>query len=304
MNGRILRIEKLSCYDGDGLRTVVFLKGCPLRCLWCSTPESHHKHTDFGINQERCTQCFNCKDTCPNNAIIFDVEPRRFRTVFKQCDDCGLCVSECLPGARNSYGYSASVENIMREVEKDSLFYMHSGGGLTVSGGEPFMQPEFLRSLLKSCMMIGINTAIETSGYTPYENLEKVLPFVDTLFYDLKHMTDSTHREITGVSNKSILENLLRLDGKHQHLSVIIRMPVIPSINDSMDNITAMGQFCQNLKSLKEIQLLPYHRLGLETYKRLSIPYPLEHIEPCNPESLEKMVSQLSRMGLTVRIGS
>jgi len=304
MNGRILRIEKLSCYDGDGLRTVVFLKGCPLRCAWCSTPESHHQHTDFGVQKERCTRCFTCIETCPNGAISFHEESASFTTDRDRCDDCGHCISGCLPGARSSYGYTASVESTVKEVAKDSLFYMHSGGGVTISGGEPFTQTEFLCSLLENCMMLGINTAIETSGYTSYVNMEKALPFVDTLFYDLKHMDVDIHREITGVRNDIILGNLLKADRNASHLSLIVRMPVIPNINDSDENVLAMGRFCKKLKKLREIQLLPYHRLGIETYKRLALPYSLEHVPAYDHAELKNKAALLTKMGIPTRIGS
>lgn len=304
VNGRILRIEKLSCYDGDGLRTVVFLKGCPLRCQWCSTPESHHLRTDFGNHRDSCTLCFNCINTCPAKAISYTESSGIFRTDMDSCNDCRQCIAECLPGARVAYGYTASVEQIVKEVEKDSLFYFHSGGGITMSGGEPFAQTNFLYELLKSCVMLGINTAIETSGYTPWENIERVLPFVDTMFYDLKHMDSKVHERITGVSNRPIHDNLTRLDTSRPDLSIIVRMPVIPTINDSNSNITAMGQFCKKLKNLQEIQLLPYHRLGLETYRKLSIPYALEHLETLDQAALEKKAKILEEMGLRARIGS
>jgi len=302
--GRILRIEKLSCYDGDGLRTVVFLKGCPLRCTWCSTPESHYLHTDFGVHQERCTRCFTCIETCPNGAISFHEESANFTTDRDRCDDCGQCISGCLPGARSSYGYTASVESIVNEVAKDSLFYLYSGGGVTISGGEPFAQTEFLCSVLESCVMLGINTAIETSGYIPYENMEKALPFVDTLFYDLKHMEDGIHREITGVGNELIHGNLLKADSSTPNFSVIVRMTVIPDMNDSDENIIALGKFCRKLKKLREIQLLPYHRLGIETYKRLGLHYSLEHLTAYDHAKLDKKVALLTKMGLKARIGS
>jgi len=305
LNGTILRIERLSCYDGNGLRTVVFLKGCPLRCRWCSTPESHQTHTDFGVHSEICTHCFACHESCPPNAISYDDVTSVFTTDISRCDDCGKCIEKCLPGARRPYGFTASVDDIVNEVEKDSLFYMHSRGGVTVSGGEPFMQTEFLYEILKRCMMIGINTAIETSGYTQWENLSKILPVVDTLFYDLKHMNDEIHQKITGVSNKLIHSNLLKLDGlAPRHLSLIVRMPVIPTINDSDENIISMGKFCLKLKKLIEIQLLPYHRLGMETYRRLSIPYPVAQIKPNNPGDLEHKALLLNNMGLRTIIGS
>lgn len=303
-DGRILRIEKLSCYDGDGLRTVVFLKGCPLRCQWCSTPESHHLNTDFGNHKNKCTHCFSCIDICPETAISYNDVSNVFLTDMSKCNDCHQCIEGCLPGSRISYGFNASVEQLVKELEKDSVFYFHSGGGITISGGEPFLQADFLCKLLENCIMLGMNTAIETSGYTQWENIEKALPFLDTVFFDIKHMDVSIHEKITGVKNTLILDNLRKIDQSRRKFSLVVRMPVIPSINDSDSNFNAMGELCKELTKLKEIQLLPYHRLGLETYQRLSLPYALENLSSLDPADLNKHAATLRQMGLRVVIGS
>lgn len=302
--GRILRIEKISCYDGDGLRTVVFLKGCPLRCQWCSTPESHHLNTDFGNNKNSCTHCFNCIDICPESAISYNETSDVFLTDMNKCTDCHQCIEGCLPGSRTSYGFNASVAQLVKELEKDSVFYFHSGGGITISGGEPFVQTDFLCELLENCIILGMNTAIETSGYTQWENIEKALPFLDTVFFDIKHMDEIIHEKITGVNNSIILDNLRKLDQSQRKFSLIVRMPVIPSINDSDSNFAAIGEFCKDLKKLKEIQLLPYHRLGLETYQRLSLPYSLEKLSSLDPTDLIDHAALLKEKGLKVVIGS
>lgn len=302
--GRILRIEKLSSFDGDGLRTVVFLKGCPLRCRWCSTPESHHMETNFGNYKDSCTHCFTCVESCPEDAISYKEEGDIFITDMTKCTDCRQCMKECLPGSRIAYGYTASVQEIVKELEKDSLFYFHSGGGITISGGEPFSQVDFLCELLENCIMLGMNTAIETSGFTHWNNIERALPFLDTVFFDLKHMDNTIHEKITGVSNSLILRNLKHLDESPGKFNLIVRMPVIPNLNDSKENIIAMGRFCQDLGKLKEIQLLPYHRLGIETYQRLSIPYTLEHLSSLKESDLLDQAAILKEMGLAVQIGS
>jgi pyruvate formate lyase activating enzyme len=202
-----------------------------------------------------------------------------------------------------AYGDTASVAEILKEVEKDSVFYYHSGGGVTVSGGEPFVQPEFLRELLVGCLMRGINTAVETSGHVPWENIAAVLPYIDTLFYDLKHMDSEKHREVTGVGNRLILENLKKIDAARHPSSMIVRMPTVPAINDGDDNLRAMGRFCKDLKKLKEIQLLPYHRLGIETYRALAKPYALEAVASPGETEMEPKAALLQEMGLEVRIG-
>lgn len=302
--GRILRIEKLSCYDGDGLRTVVFLKGCPLRCSWCSTPESHNLHTDFGNYKDKCIHCFTCIEVCPENAISYEGETDVFTTDMNKCSDCRLCIEKCTPGSRIAYGFDGSINGLMKEIEKDSLFYFHSGGGVTVSGGEPTMQPDFLRELLESCCMLGVNTALETCGYTKWENLEQSLPFLDTVFFDLKHMDTTAHAAITGVQNRRILENLRKLNDSPHRFTLIVRMPVIPSVNDSVDNFRVLGDFCRSLEKVKKVQLLPYHRLGLETYQRLSLPYSLQQQGSLSPDELQENAEILKKSGLKVTIGS
>lgn len=301
--GRILRIEKLSSYDGDGLRTVVFLKGCPLRCQWCSTPESHEMATDFGVRQSKCTHCFTCLENCPETAIAYDAEKDVFVTDMRRCRDCRQCVDQCPTGARIAYGYTATVEETLQEVAKDSVFYYHSGGGVTVSGGEPFLQAAFLRELLEGCLLQGINTAVETCGHVPWESMESVLPFIDTLFYDLKHIEDTHHKRLTGVGNRRILENLKRIDARKQTQRLIVRMPVIPGLNDGEENLRALGAFCLKLAKLEEIQLLPYHRLGIETYRTISKPYTLEGLGSSDADDMAPYAEILRKMGLKVGIG-
>lgn len=303
-SGRILRIEKLSSYDGAGLRSVVFLKGCPLRCQWCSTPESHEISTDFGVRKSKCTHCYTCVETCPEAAIFYDEGRDVFVTDMNRCSDCRKCVDECPTGARTAYGYTATVEKIVQEVAKDSVFYYHSGGGVTVSGGEPFLQKDFLRELLEGCLIRGINTAVETCGHASWESIEASLPFIDTLFYDLKHMESTAHKRLTGVGNHLIMDNLLKIDQGPHALTIIVRIPVVFGLNDDDTNLRALGEFCLKLKKLKEIQLLPYHRLGMETYHTLSRPYALENAPAVENDALMPMAVLLKQMGLPVRIGS
>jgi pyruvate formate lyase activating enzyme len=303
-SGRILRIEKLSSFDGDGLRTVVFLKGCPLRCQWCSTPESHESATEFGVVQGKCTQCYTCVGNCPEEAIRYEADADRFVTDMGRCSDCRQCVAECPTGARTAFGYGATVAEILKEVAKDSVFYYHSGGGVTVSGGEPFMQSDFLKDLLRGCLLHGTNTAVETCGQAPWHQIEPVLPYIDTLFYDLKHLNDAAHKQLTGAGNRRILANLEKIDARKQPRRLIVRMPVILGLNDSDDNLRALGEFCQQLTRLEEVQLLPYHRLGMETYNTLCRPYPLAQLASGSEEELRRKAALLEEIGLTARVGS
>lgn len=301
--GRILRIEKLSSFDGEGLRTVVFLKGCPLACRWCSTPESQRSGTDFGVDRNKCTGCFACTEACPENALAWDMKSERFITDHTRCTDCGSCTAACPEGARKVWGYTATTDEIYREVEKDSLFYFHSGGGVTMSGGEPLVQKAFTAELLKKCRDHGINTALETCGMVPWEAIEAVLPLLDTLFFDLKHMANEAHLALTGKGNRRILENLERIDESSHPVSLIVRMPVIPGANDARENLEALGGFCKQLDKLGQVQLLPYHRLGMETYRRMSLPYTLEELKSPTKEEMETHAAALRQTGLRVSIG-
>lgn len=303
VSGRILRIEKLSTFDGEGLRTVVFLKGCPLSCQWCSTPESQRQETDFGVARNKCTGCFSCVEACPEQALTWDMTSERFITDFTRCKACLKCTDACPSNARESWGYTATTREILSEVEKDSLFYFHSGGGVTLSGGEPLVQADFVSELLEQCLALGINTAIETSGQVPWENIKKVLPYIDTLFYDLKHMDNTAHKELTGTGNQRIVNNLKKIDASLARFSLIVRMPVIPGLNESKENIQALGEFCRDLKKITQIQLLPYHRLGIETYTRMSLPYSLEETNSPDEEAMEGYRQTLNQMNLKVMIG-
>lgn len=235
--GTVLRFERSSVHDGDGFRTVVFLKGCPLRCLWCSTPESQSPVIE-------CTQ-------------------------------------------DKIYGETMSVDEVMAEIRKDSVFYFHSGGGLTISGGEPLSQIDFTESLLKKACFEGINTTIETSLYAPYKSVERILPYLNTMYADIKHIDPEEHKRICGVDNACILSNIRKVDAQAKSMRLILRLPVIPGINDDPETLHAIGAFCKELKNLYCIQLLPYHRLGTDTYRKLGLDYPLADVMPPSDEHME-----------------
>ena len=237
--GTVLRFEKSSIYDGDGLRTVVFMKGCPLRCQWCSTPESHQKN-----------------------------------------------VQTTLDGSI-TYGKEMTVEEIMVEVRKDIPFYFHSGGGLTVSGGEILVQAEFVRHLLDRASWEGINTCIETSFCVEWEKVEPVLCCTDTAFVDLKIMDPKAHKYYTGISNEHILENIKKAGAAKNGPKLIIRRPLIPGINDSLEELQALGEFLSKIPGVDHLQLLPYHRLGTDTYRKLGLPYQLMDVETPTEEHMD-----------------
>lgn len=232
--GRVLRIEKTSIHDGEGLRTVVFLKGCPLRCKWCSTPESQRMEIEKG------------------------------------------------------YGKDMTVEEVVKEICKDEIFFFHSGGGVTISGGEVLMQADCAKEILISCMEQGIPTAIETSLYSSYDKIRELLPYLTSMYIDFKVADERLHEFYTGVSNKRIKENLVKVDAEFAG-DIHIRIPVIPTVNMNENNMKDTIKFLSNLKHIKDIELLPYHRLGLETYERLERVYELKDVEIPDMEMLKKM---------------
>ncbi len=277
--GRVLRIERSSIHDGTGLRTVVFLKGCPLRCLWCSTPESQNPLPEKGYAEERCTLCGLCVEHCPQGALSLDGAGERIVTDRDKCVNCFECVRVCPSGAMKSYGSFMTVDEVVGEVEKDAVFYFHSGGGVTISGGEPLDQPGFVQALLRECQKHGIHRALETSFFAPWETIEPLLPLVNLLFVDMKHSMPEEHRRLTGVDNNLIVENILKADASEYPFDLVIRTPLIPGLNDSEEALAKAARFLKDLRKLKEVEFLAYHRLGTDTYAHLGIPYPLSEIK-------------------------
>jgi pyruvate formate lyase activating enzyme len=290
--GNVLRFERTSIYDGQGLRTVLYLKGCPLNYLWCSTPESQKFNPELGCSRERCDGCGKCISVCPSEALSYDKD-NKIEIDREKCTACFKCVDICPTNALISYGRSMTVEEVVREFSKDEIFYFHSNGGVTLSGGEVLMQPDFVRDILKECKMLGINTAIETCLISDYDSIQKILPWVDTIFIDIKMMDEIDHKRYVGSDNKGILEKIVLIDKSEYDLEMIIRIPLIPGINDSAFNMNMTGTFCSSLEKLKEIELLPYHRFGTETYSNLSKDYLLGDLKPPTEESLMYMAQIL-----------
>lgn len=298
--GRVLRIERSSMHDGDGLRTVVFLKGCPLSCLWCSTPESQHSGDEIGFRAGQCTGCGRCAAACSAGAIrMQDGVPARD---IKQCRLCFACEKTCPNHAWQRYGMDMDVETLVEEIAKDEIFYFHSGGGVTFSGGEPLKQAGFVAEAMRECRARGIHTAMETSLFAGWEQVEAVLPCLDFLFADLKLMDGERHRAATGVDNRLILENLKRIDAGSYPVSIHVRIPVIPGVNDDPENVRRTVEFCDPLKRVEEIELLAYHRLGMETYRNLKLDYRLEGTVSPAPEEMRELEAEMNRMSGRVRV--
>lgn len=305
MVGSVLRIERTSIYDGQGLRTVLFLKGCPLRCRWCSTPESQRSTPQKGYARDLCVGCGMCVLSCPEGALSMSEDGLKVLTDSSKCQNCFVCVAKCLRNAHKKYGSLLSVREVVREISKDEIFFFHSGGGVTISGGEPLSQPDFVAAVLRECRELGIHTALETSLYAPYESMDQVLPWLNVLYVDLKHMDKEFHKQWVGSDNALIFENIRKIDQANDPLEIIVRIPLIPGANDSDANLSATAEFCKSLKKLKEIELLPYHRLGLETYRNLDMDYLLQELIPPSQERILERANflALQNLGVPIRVG-
>ena len=271
-SGYIASIKRYMIHDGPGIRTVVFMKGCPLRCLWCSSPQTWHVEPSVIFIQSRCIGCGRCIESCPEHAIQDSKESKVIDRAL--CNLCGACTEACPTEAMKFDGTEMTIAEIMDVIEKDRAFYETSGGGVTCSGGEPFYQWEFLLELLQSCREAGIHTALETTGQVEWDIFDRLLPFIDLLLYDVKHLDPKRHEELTGKTNSTVQENLRRLAGRG-HPPIEIHFPVIPGYNDSQNNIDALLDTMESL-GLNRIDLFPFHLLGSHEYEELGIDYAMK----------------------------
>lgn len=293
----IFKIDRFALHDGPGIRTLVFFKGCPLKCFWCSTPESQAKAPQIGITQDKCSRCQTCIEVCPEKANAPTSEGKIITNRAK-CLGCGICVRDCPTEARVLTGSQMSLEEMLKVVMKNENYYRISGGGVTLGGGEPLAQPEIAKKFLKMCKKQGLHTAIETSGYAEWEILEDVLEFVDWLFMDIKHMDPSRHKMGTGVDNAKILSNLRQVSRYFSEKTIVIRTPVVPGFNDSEENIEATAKFLSDLHTIKGYQLLGYHKLGESKYEQYDIESRHEHIDLPRPEAIQILQGIVDSYGL------
>lgn len=295
--GIVFDIKRFAIHDGPGIRTTVFLKGCPLSCWWCHNPESQSPRPGVLYRQDECLRCGACVDACPGGfrALDGDIVVRD----DGRCKRCGACADHCPAGAVEIVGRRRTPEQIVAEVTKDSPFFDESGGGVTFSGGEPLAQPEFLLALLELCRKNEIHTAVDTCGHARPELFRRVAEKTDLFLFDLKCMDTDRHTELTSVGNEWILSNLrmLALSG-HE---IRIRVPVIPGITDTVDNLEAVGQFVSSLPNSPPVKLLPHHATAMGKYVRFDIDRRLpEGTAVPTAESMQKHVSILGKYGLEV----
>ncbi|NLF93248.1 MAG: glycyl-radical enzyme activating protein [Oligosphaeraceae bacterium] len=272
MHGLIFAIEKFAVHDGPGIRTVVFFKGCPLHCLWCHNPESQSCQPEILFSPEKCIGCGWCLQACPESCHLRGAngEHRFERT---HCRQCGLCTRDCYAGALEVAGQQYTVAEVIAAVMQDKVFYDHSGGGITLSGGEPMAQFPFALALLQTARKQGLHTCLETCGQAPYRHFRQLLPLVDLFLYDYKATDPGLHRELTGVNNEQILTNLRQLD--RDGAKIILRCPLVPGINDDPGHLAGIASIANSLRHIQQIDLEPYHPLGSGKCQRLGREYPL-----------------------------
>ena len=297
MKGIVFDIKRYSIHDGPGLRTTVFFKGCPLRCLWCHNPESQKLKPQIVWYENRCMGCLDCYNACSFNAI--DIKDA-ISIVEDRCTLCGDCIKACSTGALEIIGKEYEVVELVKEILKDELFF-ENGGGVTISGGEPFVQYEFLLALLKRLKEEKLHIALDTTGYSKEEELIETIQYVSLFLYDLKLMDSKKHKRYTGVENEMILNNLEALD--RNNAKIAIRIPIIPTINDDNKNIKETAEFLSKLNNIDSVDLLPFHNMMLDKYKRLKIPFLVGNIKKPTDEKMNDLKDFFKSYGFKVNIG-
>lgn len=297
MTGTVFDMQRFSLHDGPGIRTIVFLKGCPLHCRWCSNPESQNNSPIVMYKKSDCFKCGRCISVCKVGAISFDNETHIDR---KKCTGCGECTNVCPSGALVLKGKTMTIQQAIKELKKDATIFRRSDGGVTLSGGEPLVQHDFASQLLLACKSQGWNTAIETTGFGSSEAIEKVIPYVDTVLLDIKHIDPYTHKKFTGISNEVILKNARRIS---QITKTVVRVPIIPGFNYSYKDIEDIAKFVKTLNNVDTIHLLPYHTFGENKYDLLGIEYTLDGLKRLSKDDLNEHKRIVESHGIKCIIG-
>lgn len=298
-NGIVFDIKRYTLHDGPGIRTTIHLKGCPLACLWCHNPESQSFKPQLLFRRERCIACGKCVDACPNQAVLpknagFEIESDR-------CSGLGKCADICPAEARELCGRSMSAPDAMKALLKDRIFFEQSGGGMTLSGGEPLSQPEFCIALLRACKRYEIHTAIDTCGFVGFSVLRETIPFTDLYLYDMKHMDPEKHKDYTGVDNEVILSNLVKLGECGGTINA--RIPFIPGINTDEKNLRTLASFLSHVKGLTQLNLLPYHNAAEDKHNRWKMDYKLKNLYVPTENALRSAAGIIESYGVKTVIG-
>lgn len=305
LKGRVFNIQRYSVNDGTGIRTLVFMKGCPLNCVWCANPEGIRFEKTLSFLTRKCIGCGKCIPACPQNAI--SAADGTIQWDKEKCVECMACVKVCYAQAREVLGTDYTVDELMAIIEKDRAFYRRTGGGLTVGGGEPLGQGAFVAELIKEAHYMNINTAIETSSCGSWEHLEKIIKNLNQMFTDIKHMDPAVHKKLTGVTNKLTLENIRKAAAviADAEKTLTIRIPVIPGMNDSEENIRKTAEFAKEIGGVDMVELLPYHSFGEPKYARTKWTgnYTLHGMEPPSDEQMKHLRDIVGETGLAVKIG-
>ena len=298
ISGYISNIERYTLHDGPGIRTTVFLKGCPLSCLWCSNPEMQESFQQLAFFEERCNGCLRCIEKCPQNAISLNQNSLRVSVDFTKCNHCGECVNSCIFDALVMIGERVTAEEVADIVSRDKVFYQHSRGGVTISGGEPLWQSAFSGEILKRCRDNQIHTAIQTCGYGTREQIDRIIPFLDLAIIDLKHYDSSAHEKLTGKGNETIIENIKYID--NNKIPVVIQIPLIPGFNDSEDVLKNIFNFTGELYNSLGVSLLQYHNLGVPKYKHIGKTYSLPSIDPPSADYLKQKIQECKKYNIPI----